>query len=98
MPETDYRGSRFCRIMGNPTAYQIVKYLLKHNATPSQLSEKIGVSVQTICSTLRHLRNVDIVRYETVKKNKIYFLKDPTLIQVINTIEKYVERIRFKRW
>lgn len=98
MPETQYRASRFCRILGNPTAYQILKSLIHRKATPTELAEEIGLSKETISDTLRNLRNIDVVRYDTVNKNKIYFLKDDSLISIVNTIEKYVKRIRVKRW
>jgi len=29
MLETHYRASRFCRVLGNPTAYEILKILAK---------------------------------------------------------------------
>ena len=99
MLETEYRASRFCRIMGNPTAYQIVRYLIKKNqASPTELVEKIGLSLQTICDTLRNLRNIDVVRYETVEKNKMYFLKDVKIIDILEDIERFVRRARFKKW
>jgi len=99
MLETEYRASRFCRIMGNPTAYQIVRYLIRKNrASPSELVDKIGLSLQTICDTLRNLRNIDIVRYETISKNKVYFLKDMKIIEILEDIEQFVRRARFKKW
>jgi DNA-binding transcriptional ArsR family regulator len=98
MPEIEYRASRFCRIMGNPTAYQVVKHLVKKNATPQELAEQIGLTVQTISDTLRNLRNVDIVRYETLRKNKIYFLKDKTVVSILDDIERLVARLRIKKW
>lgn len=98
MPETQYRASRFCRILGNPTAYQIIRYLMNKPASPTELVKEIGLSFQTISDTLRNLRNIDVVRYETVNKNKIYSLKDETLITVIKNIEKFVQRVRVKKW
>lgn len=98
MPETEYRASRFCRILGNPTAYRIVRLLVKTSATPSALADKIGLSVQTVSDTLRNLRNVDIVRYETVNKNKVYSLKDRTVIVILDSIERLVARLRVEEW
>ena len=99
IPETEYRASRFCRIMGNPTAYQIVRYLIKKKrASPTELVDEIGLSLQTICDTLRNLRNIDVIRYETLNKNKIYFLKDPKLVEILEDIERFVRRARFKKW
>jgi DNA-binding transcriptional ArsR family regulator len=98
MLETDYRASRFCRVLGNPTAYQILKLLVKSRMTPTELSKKIGLSLKTISDTLRNLRQVNLVRYETRDKNKIYFLKDESLIQILTNIEQYVGKMRVKKW
>jgi DNA-binding transcriptional ArsR family regulator len=99
MKETQYRASRFCRIMGNPTAYQIVQYLArKKSASPTELVEEIGLSLQTICDTLRNLRNVDVVRYETADKRKVYFLKEAGMVRILEGIEGFVQRARFKEW
>jgi len=98
MLETDYRASRFCRVLGNPTAYQILKLLVKSRMTPTELSKKIGLSLKTISDTLRNLRQVNLVRYETRDKNKIYFLKDESLIQILINIEQYVGKMRVKKW
>ena len=98
MSETQYRASRFCRVLGNPTAYQILKILCEGARTPSQLAREIGLSTQAICDTLRNLRQVDLVRYDTIKQNKIYFLKEKILIKVLATLEEYAERMRFKRY
>ena len=99
MPETEYRASRFCRIMGNPTAYQIVRYLMRENrSSPTELVDKIGLSLQTICDTLRNLRNIDVVRYETINKNKVHFLKDTKIMEILEDIERFVRRDRLKKW
>ncbi len=98
MPETDYRASRFCRVLGNPTAYQIIKVLKTGMKTPTELSEKIGVSLKTISDTLRNLRQVDLVRYDTNKKNKIYYLKDLSILKILKALEYYAVKMRFKKW
>ena len=99
MSETRYRASRFCRIMGNPTAYQVVRYLIKKkSASPTEIAEVIGLSLQTICDTLRNLRNVDVVRYDTINKNKFYFIKESKIVDILDDIEDFVQRLRVKKW
>jgi DNA-binding transcriptional ArsR family regulator len=98
MLETHYRSSRFCRVLGNPTAYQILKILSAGSRTPSELCAKIGLTIKTISETLRNLRQVDLVRYETHNNNKIYFLKDPSITGVLDTLEGYADKMRFKKW
>ncbi|UCD05738.1 MAG: winged helix-turn-helix transcriptional regulator [candidate division WOR-3 bacterium] len=98
MPETHYRASRFCRVLGNPTAYEILKILSKSNKTPTDLSKDIGLSLKTISETLRNLRQINLVRYTTEQNRKIYFLKDRSLLNALQRIEQYVEKMRVKKW
>jgi DNA-binding transcriptional ArsR family regulator len=97
MPETMYRASRCCRVLGNPTAYLIVRCLGEERKTPNDLSEEMKIPLSTISMTLRHLRQMDIVRYETKGRSKEYWVKDPMLLAMLNTIEKWVESMREKR-
>jgi DNA-binding transcriptional ArsR family regulator len=97
MPETQYRASRVCRILGNPTAYQIIRALGSTKKNPSELANEIGVSVQTISLTLRTLRNIDVVRYEPRLNQRIYWLKDAAVLDVLDSLEDFVERMRVKR-
>ena len=98
MPETEYRASRVCRMLGNPTAYQVVKSLFKRAKTPSQLAQEIGVSVSTISDILRNLRNVDLIRYEVKTRERIYWIKRPLIIKILLRLEKLVENIRIQQW
>lgn len=96
--ETQYRASRVCRILGNPTAYQIIRKLSKREKTPSDLSAELEVSVPTVSNTLRNLRNIDVVRYETKFNERIYWIKDTTILEIIDKLEKFVQHIRIKKW
>lgn len=98
MPETQYRASRICRVLGNPTAYQILKLLIGSKKTPSEIAEQMEISITLTSSTLRILRNLDIVRYETRGKEKIYWIKDKTIPQVCEHLEIFVRRTRSKNW
>lgn len=96
MYETDYRASRMCRVLGNPTAYQIIKLLLKKEHTPGELSRALGIDLTTISSTLRLLRNIDLIRYETRGRDKLYRIKDNTISRICMFLEKLVEHTRTK--
>lgn len=98
MLETHYRASRFCRVLGNPTVYQLLHMLRKRGQTPSELSSAIGLSLTTVCDTLRHLRQINLVRYKTQSNYKVYSLKDKSLPYVLSTVEKYVKRMRIIKW
>ncbi|MEO0206741.1 MAG: ArsR family transcriptional regulator [candidate division WOR-3 bacterium] len=98
MPETEYRASRICRVLGNPTAYQIVKLLLGRKVTPGEIAKEMGISETLASVTLRTLRNVDIVRYETKGKEKIYWIKDELIDKICRILEKLVIKMRTKNW
>lgn len=98
MPETQYRASRVCRILGNPTAYQIIKSLSRGEKTPSLLAAEIDVSIPTVSDTLRNLRNIDVVRYEAKLNERIYWLKDATVLEIMDKLEAFVKHIRRKEW
>jgi DNA-binding transcriptional regulator GbsR (MarR family) len=94
MPETMYRASRYFRILGNPTAYSILRSLGMQRKTPRTLSEELKISLPNICMTLRNLRQVNLVRYVTKGNNKEYWLKDKGILKVFNEAEKLAERMR----
>ena len=98
MRETEYRASRVCRILGNPTAYQIIKLLMHSRDTPSGLAKKIGLSLPVISLTLKTLRNIDLVRYDTKGNEKMYSIKDETISHMCQVIERFVTRMRHKMW
>ncbi|MBN1673943.1 MAG: winged helix-turn-helix transcriptional regulator [Kiritimatiellae bacterium] len=97
MPETMYRASRCCRALGNPTAYLILRLLDTRRMTPSEMSQALHVSLPTISVTLRHLRNLDLVRYETRGITKEYWVKDAKVLTVLSTLEALVGTMREKR-
>ena len=94
MHETHYRASRFCRVLGNPTAYLIVKCLQVRSMTVKELTDLTGISLTTISMTLRHLRQIEIVRYETIGLQKTYWLKSPVLNSIFDLIENWVDDMR----
>jgi DNA-binding transcriptional regulator GbsR (MarR family) len=71
---------------------------MQGKASPSELQHRIGLSLPTVSDTLRNLRNVDLVRYETKGNRKIYFLKDAMLSNLTKDIETLVQRMRVKKW
>lgn len=98
MLETQYRASRLCRVLGNPTAYQIIRILAKSRKTPTNLAEELELSVKTVSETLRHLRQINLVRYVPQDNRKIYYLKDELLPKILLALEKYVKRMRVIKW
>ena len=97
MPETMYRASRYFRVLGNPTAYMILKKIDKGWKTPSMLSKELKVSIHTISMTLRNLRQVNLVRYETKRNTKEYWIKDARIIKLLKHAEEIADKMRKKK-
>jgi len=96
MPETMYRSSRFCRILGNPTAYLILRLLDKSSMTVNEIAAAVNIEPTTISATLRNLRNIDVVRYITIGQEKAYWLKDQQILEILDSIECWVDEVRRK--
>jgi len=76
MEEKRYRESRLCRLLGNPTIYQLILLLDAGGPlTPSKLAKLLGRQISTVSVHLAKLRNADIVRYDTSGKETRYWLK-----------------------
>lgn len=91
-----YRASRCCRILGNPTAYSILKELGASRMIPSELSRRLGCSVQNISKTLKEMRQVDLVRYESRGNTREYRIKDTLILKGCGIFESFVDKMRKK--
>ena len=97
MPETMYRASRYCRVLGNPTAYLIMRCLYNKMKTPTDLSDELKVPIDTISHTLRNLRQLDLVRYEAEGKIKTYRVKNKKILEVLNMLESVIDKERVRK-
>lgn len=94
MRERDYRESRICRLLGNPTAYQILRLLADGSRhTPTEIAGIVERSLVTVSLTLRVLRTAELVRYEHKGKSTFYWLKYPEEIRLLETaLRRIVDR------
>jgi DNA-binding transcriptional ArsR family regulator len=93
MDEKRYRGSRLCRLLGNPVMYQLVVLLDDGGPlTPSKLAKLTGRQISTISSHLGKLRALDVVRYDTRGKETRYWLKHKSEMKgLLKMMERVVE-------
>lgn len=98
VPELYYRSSRIFRVLGNPTAYQIVRLLGKGSKSPTEIAHVLRLTLPTISEALRNLRQLDLVRYENRKEGKLYLIKDGALHSVLDAVEILVKRIRTREY
>ena len=93
IPEQRYRASRICRALGNPTAYETLHALEKGRRTPAQLAHNLGLSISTISTVLRILRDLDLVRYEVKWRQRHYWLKTDEIVSSMKQLEQVVRAI-----
>ncbi len=87
MEETWYRASRLCRILGNPTAFQILLALEREGPlTPGVLARRVGRTVATVSLTLAKLRAVELVRYDAAGGRPRYRLKQDRETRTLLTV------------
>lgn len=78
MDEQWYRASQLCRILGNPTAFQILLLLQREGPlTPGDMARRVGRKVSTISMALGKMRGIELVRYDTRGGRTRYWLKQP---------------------
>ncbi len=92
------RASQFCRIIGNPLAYRIVRMLDGRSRRPMELARALGVSATAVVNQLKHLKIAGIVRYRSsgVRRGgrKVeYWLADRSLARRVEQLERCVSRI-----
>ncbi len=94
MRERDYRQSRICRLLGNPTAYRILVLLQAGSRLqPGDIAEALEISPSLASHTLRILRNADLVRYLRRGEAADYWIKYPTEIRtVMGGLSRLVDR------
>ncbi len=103
MRERDYRESRICRILGNPSAYQILGLLQDGSRRqPTDIAKVLDRSLATVSVTLRLLRNADLLRYEHQGRATWYWLKYPAEVRrmrsaLLDIVERTTRRLRKDR-
>jgi len=98
IPENHYRASRICRVIGNPSAYEMLHVLSQERRTPSELAQILGLSLPTISNALRSLRQIDLVRYDVKLHERFYWVKEESVINVMTMLEGLVKKIKTKEY
>lgn len=87
------RASQLCRILGNPTAYGIVRLLGGGRRRPMELAAALGVSAASVVNQLRNLKLAGIVRYYSTGVRRAgrkveYWLASPALGRAVRALER----------
>jgi predicted transcriptional regulator len=90
------RASQFCRILGNPLAYRIVRLLDGHRRRPMELAKILGVSATAVVNQLKHLKIAGAVHYASSGVRRAgrkveYWLSDRSLARSLDSLEKCVK-------
>ena len=93
------RTSQFCRIIGNPIAYGIVRLLDGKRRRPKDLSRILGVSATTIVNQLKHLKIAGVVHYRATAKRRAgrkveYWLADRRVGRSLDGLERTLRDLK----
>ncbi|HXX94518.1 MAG TPA: ArsR family transcriptional regulator [Planctomycetota bacterium] len=93
------RTSQFCRILGNPLAYRIVRLLEGRRRRPMELAKLLGVSATAVVNQLKHLKIAGVVRYHSSGVRRAgrkveYWLADQELGRCVDDLERCLKGIR----
>ncbi|MBV8881510.1 MAG: winged helix-turn-helix transcriptional regulator [Planctomycetaceae bacterium] len=89
------RASQFCRILGNPLAYRIVRLLDGKRRRPMELAKILGVSATAVVNQLRALKIAGAVHYNSTGVRRAgrkveYWLSDRSLARSLDSFERCV--------
>jgi predicted transcriptional regulator len=92
------KGSQFCRILGNPLAYRIVRLLDGHRRRPMELARLTGVSATAVVNQLKHLKIAGAVRFHSSGVRRAgrkveYWLSDRALVRILEDLERCLRSI-----
>lgn len=92
------RASQFCRILGNPLAYRIVRLLDGKRRRPMELAKILGVSATSIVNQLKHLKIAGAVRYQSSGVRRAgrkveYWLADRHLGRCVGDLERCLREL-----
>lgn len=87
------RTSQFCRILGNPLAYRIVRLLDGRRRRPVELARALGASPTAVVNQLKHLKLAGLVRFRSwgVRRGGRrveYWLADRHLARCVDALER----------
>jgi predicted transcriptional regulator len=86
------RASQFCRILGNPLAYNIVRLLDGKKRRPMEIARTLRVSATSVVNQLKNLKLAGVVRYQSTGVRRggrkvEYWLADPRLARWMEGLE-----------
>jgi len=87
------RTSQFCRILGNPLAYRIVRLLDGRRRRPVELARALGASPTAVVNQLKHLKLAGLVRTRSTGirrggRKVEYWLDNPALGRRVGDLER----------
>ncbi len=95
MDETLYRASQICRVLGNPKAIQILEEIRRlGQSTPGDLASRVNRSLHAVSVALKHLREIQLVRYQRDGKHAVYRLKDRQVAGMLEKVKRLADHLR----
>ena len=93
------RTSQFCRILGNPLAYRIVRLLAGKRRRPIGLARALGASPTSVVNQLKYLKLAGVVRYHSTGVRRAgrkveYWLADRRVGRSLDGLERTLRDLK----
>ena len=83
--------SRICKALGSSRRFELLDLLSQGEHTVEELANETGMSIANTSQHLQNLKNSHLVSVRRHRNEMIYRLKDASLIEVLEAVEKVAE-------
>ena len=77
--------------LGNPTRIHIIECLRHGELSVGEIMEQVGLEAANVSQHLAVLRAKQLVVYRKLGNQVLYSLRDPLLVQVLDTMRRYFQ-------
>jgi len=87
------RETKYLRAIARPKGRAVVELLKDGERSVSDISKLSGIPQPNISFQLKTLQEAGVVDYIQKEHRHMYFVKDPRVFDLLDTLKKIVERI-----
>jgi len=91
---------KFLKVLSDPTRLKIIEYLQENPTNAGKIQKELNLSQSYTSHQLKKLKDVDIITYKRLGKQKKFKIKNKEIYKLISLIKAYilkVEREKFEK-
>ncbi len=87
----------FLKVLSDPIRLKIIEYLNNNPSSSSKIQKDLDLSQSYTSHQLKQLKDVDIIEYERIGKNKTFKIKNESIFKLISIIKSYILQMEKKK-